>query len=164
MVSTFAGSGPTDHTGGGYTDGPGNLARFNRPTGLAIDRQGNLYVTESRIHEDLGIRKITPNGVVSTMVFTLPKFYNTNPYGIAVDGDGNLFVTERASFGRNTRVFKITNSGVVSVIAGNNDFGYVDGVGTAALFRILDGIAIDGQGNLYVSDQGNNAVRRISKK
>jgi sugar lactone lactonase YvrE len=165
MVSTFAGTGIPNFVGGMDTkDGPGNVAEFYDPTSLAFDREGNLYVTELRRRDDLGIRKITPDGVVSTLVYSIPDEYKTDPYGIVIDREGNIFLTERETGGRMTRVFKISRSGRVSVIAGTKAFGYVDGDGPTALFTSLGGITIDGQGNLYVADQGNHAVRKISKK
>ena len=163
-VSTLAGSGPSRGPGvflpGGYVDGPGHVAQFMAPTGIATDQQGNVYVTE--MSENLAVRKITPAGVVSTFA-KIGALYSSTPYGITVDAEGNVFVTERDVNLLRHRVHKITPSGEASVIAGG-DRGYADGSGTNARFTELAGIAADGQGNLYVADGGNHSIRKISKK
>jgi len=81
-----------------------------------------------------------------------------NPFGVAVDGSGNVYVADPF----NDRIRKITAAGVVSTLAGNGTSGLVDGAGTVAQFRGPAGVAVDGSGNVYVADSGNNAIRKIT--
>jgi len=106
-VSTLAGSGPTSPCGGtnfcgspGFADGAGTDARFNRPSGLAVDSLGFVYVADSANHR---VRKISPAGLVSTLAGSggagfldavgLSAQFNI-PRGVAVDRDGTVFVVE----------------------------------------------------------------------
>jgi serine/threonine protein kinase, bacterial len=77
--------------------------------------------------------------------------------GMVVDNEGNLFVID----GHYIR--KISAAGQVTTIAGNGDFGFSDGVGEDASFAQPSGIAIDDDGNLYVADTYNHAVRKITQ-
>ena len=156
VVSTLAGSTQ------GYTDGTGTSAKFDSPTGVAVDGAGNVYVADQVNHR---IRKITTSGVVSTLAGstqgntdgtgTSAKFYY--PYGVAVDGAGNVYVADQY----NHRIRKITASGVVSTLAGSTQ-GYTDGTGTSAKFSSPTGVAVDGAGNVYVADYVNHRIRKIT--
>ena len=157
MVSTFAGSIFGD------VDGMGTAAQLTYPRALTSDQLGNLYVTESAsgVHK---IRKITPNGMVSTLagstegdadgVGSVAHF--EDPRGITVDNQGNLYVADNG----NDRIRKITPSGMVSTFAGSS-YGDTDGMGTAAQFNQPTGITIDNYGNLYVADNNNEKIRKI---
>lgn len=157
-VTTFAGS------SAGYADGTGTAAQFNNPIGVAVDAQGNIYVSDSFNNR---IRKITPGGTVATLAgdgtpgyldgpAATARFYG--PQGLAVDAQGNLFV---ADYGNNV-IREINTAGVVSTFAGNTTAGYVDGAATVAEFNSPAAVAIDGQGNLYVADFNNNMIRKIT--
>jgi sugar lactone lactonase YvrE len=146
----------------GAIDGPGSAARFASPTGLALDAAGNLYVADEG---NQLIRMVTPQGQVST-VAGIPENTGSDdgpvatasfvsPTGIAVDASGNLFVTSPFS------LRMITKAGLVSTPAGGFDLGGLDGLGSVATFNNLDGLTLDGLGNLYVADMGNNAIRKI---
>ncbi len=158
-VTTFAGSGSA-----GNTDGNGSAASFNFPFGIAVDDSGNVYVTEQGNHK---IRKITPNGDVTTVAGTGSKG-NTDgngsaasfdtPAGIAVDASGNMFVADQ----NNHTIRKIAPNGDVTTIAGSGSTGNTNGNGTAASFRFPRGIAIDASGNVFVADQGNHTIRKIA--
>ena len=150
MVSTFAGDGTT-----GYLDGIGIAAKFNNPLGLTIDASGNLFVAE---HNGNRIRKITPTGVVTTVAGDGTTAILNNPWGITIDKWGNLFVTEPASY----RIRKVTPAGVVSTFAGDGTRGYLDATGIAAKFGLPEGITIDTSGNLFVADNDNNNIRKIT--
>lgn len=119
------------------------------PVGTAFDAAGNLYVTEW----GGGLRKIATDGTVSTLASALDQ-----PFGVAVGSDGSVFV---ASSGRN-KVLKISQAGVVTTLAGSGTALSDDGIGTAASFAAPRGLAIDGAGNLYVSDQASGKIRKIS--
>jgi sugar lactone lactonase YvrE len=154
-VSTLAGS-----TESGDVDGQGASARFNWPFGIALDKDGNLYVTDSFNHK---IRKITPDGIVSTLAGSTGGYKDgagTNaqfgsPMDVATDGGGNVYVTD------GNRIRKVTSDGQVSTVAGSEG-GYLDGTTTNARFSGLSGIVIDAAGSLYVCDAENYVVRRIT--
>jgi sugar lactone lactonase YvrE len=160
-VSTFAGASQSP----GSANGAGSAARFQEPTGLAIDGAGNLYVADMRNHT---IRKITPAGNVSTFAGTAGAAGATNgagtaakfstPTGVAVDTAGNVYVADKG----NRLVRKITPDGTVSTLAGQAGVvgDLVDGQGSAARFLAPADVAVDVQGNIWVADY--EAVRKIT--
>jgi len=80
-----------------------------------------------------------------------------NPKGIASDGSGNVYVTDYA----NNKIRKITSAGVMTTLAGSGTAAELDGTGTGAQFNAPYGIAYDGVGDLYVTDQGGEVIRKI---
>lgn len=156
----FAGSGG----GEGHVDGMGTNARFSRPSDVAVDRHGNVYVADS---VNTTIRKITPAGAVSTLAGAPTReggykdgqgsaarfFY---PEGIAVDRDGNVYVADRA------KIRKVSPTGMVSTLAGSGIEGSADGGATKAQFKRPMGLCVDGAGNVYVADSGNHTIRKVT--
>lgn len=151
----------------GQSDGMGTSAQFQSPTGITRDAAGNLYVTDAQAGT---IRKITPAGMVSTIAGSIDRNgvdsdgigaaarFN-QPNAIAVDAAGNLYVTDLWSY----TIRKISPTGQVITLAGKQAAdGFVDGTGSAARFIYPTGIALDPAGNLYVSDSGNSAIRKIT--
>jgi streptogramin lyase len=157
VVTTLAGQSTT-----GNTDGTGTNARFFYPYGVAVDSTGNVYVGDRSNNR---IRRITPAGVVTTFAgSTAGSFDGTgtnatfrSPLGIAVDSSGNVYVADSLNY----RIRKITPVGVVTTLAGSTE-GFVNGTGTNAMFKSPAGVAVDSVGNIYVGDQSNNVVRRIT--
>lgn len=156
-VITFAGTGVR-----GHADGISTIAQFDYPTDIALDAQGNIYVSDN-----YQIRKITPSGIVSTLAGSgIRGFYDgpadsarfNSPEGIAVDIQGNVYVAD----GGNARIRKVTPNGKVSTLAGNGTYNYVDGIGVNAGFSTPRSVAADAQGNIYVADKGNYRVRKIT--
>jgi sugar lactone lactonase YvrE len=158
-VSTFAGSGNA-----AFLDGIGVQASFSNPSGVAIDKEDNLYVADWGNHR---IRKITPQGVVSTLagsgnagfadgIGTDASF--AYPCQLTVDRNGIIYVTDY----ENCSIRKITPQGVVSTLAGSGNAGFADGIGTNASFNVVVGIANDFYGNIYVADVLNNRIRKIT--
>jgi uncharacterized protein GlcG (DUF336 family)/sugar lactone lactonase YvrE len=162
VVSTLAGTAGVS----GDADGTGPAARFNYPTGLALDGSGNLYVTDSTNNL---LRKITPTGVVTTLAGLNGvsgsqdgsgsyALFN-NPTGLAIDGLGNLYVADTG----NSLIRHVTPAGVVTTLAGLPGVaGYQNGTLTSAWFNQPRAVALDASGNLYVADTGNAAIRKIT--
>jgi sugar lactone lactonase YvrE len=161
-MSVFAGKGGAS----GSNDGPGDAARFATPRGIAIDGKDNLYVADEG---NSNIRKITPAGVVTTLAGTAGQSGAANgtgaaasfsaPRSLSADAAGNVFVADTD----NHTVRKITPAGVVTTLAGKaGESGKADGIAAAARFSEPRGIAVDADGNVYVADSGNGAVRQIT--
>lgn len=151
---------------GPAVDGPVDVARFNRPAGLALDVQGNIFVADSGSHS---VRKIASGGLVTTLAGALASSKSVDgtaglarfdePWGVAVDGGGNVFVADRLNY----TIRKISPNGAVTTFAGQvGSRGSVDGVGSAARFAGPAGMTIDRSGNLIVTDFGNHNIRRIT--
>ena len=164
MVSTLAGKAHAD----GSEDGVGATARFYHPNGVATDHAGNVYVTDSGNHT---IRKITPDGVVSTFAGTVSAEGRTDgvgakarfrrPVGVATDRAGNVYVTDVGDIYSTIR--KITPAGVVSTFAGKaRAKGSAAGIGATAGFSEPHGVATDYAGNVYVADSANHTIRKIT--
>jgi sugar lactone lactonase YvrE len=159
VVSTLAGSAGQS----GSADGIGAAARFNSPGGVAVDAVGNVYVSDS---ENYTIRKVTAAGVVTTLAGNVGQqgivdgtgsaAQFGSPQGVAADNAGNVYV---ADF-NNYTIRKVTAAGVVTTLAGSTyQSGEADGPGSVARFCGPQGLALDGAGNLYVADSGNNTIR-----
>jgi serine/threonine protein kinase, bacterial len=152
----------------GASNGPALQATFNGSYGVAVDGKGNVYVADAANNV---IRKIA-GGVVSTFAGTgvagsadgpAATASFSSPEGIAVDSSGNVYVADSY----NNTIRKITISGgvaTVSTYAGtaNLDGAFTDGTGTAAGFSFPYDLAVDANGNVYVADTGNAAVRYIT--
>lgn len=140
----------------GHNDGPGASATFHYPLGITIGPDDTLYVTDTG---NKCIRTVSPQGVVGTLAIANTDTMLVAPNGIAMDAAGNLYVTDRT---QNT-IHKITPAGVMTILAGSPfQEGSVDGVGAAARFRGPCGVAVGSNGNLFVTDTGNNLIRMIT--
>jgi sugar lactone lactonase YvrE len=145
-------------------NGPASTATLAFPIGVALDPNGNLFVSTG----DFVIRRITRAGIVSSVAGVAGTAgYRDGPagqalfgglHGIVVDSHGNLFVTDNP----NHAVRKITPEGNVSTFIGNGSPGSADGTGTAARLNFPHDIAIDASDNLYVADVANHTIRKIT--
>jgi serine/threonine protein kinase, bacterial len=160
----------------GSADGTGAAASFHFPQGIATDSTGNVYVAD---FSNNTIRKITPAGVVTTLAGTAPPPSLGGPHavmggsadgtgaaagfngptGIATDSAGNLYVGDT----NNQTIRKITPAGAVTTLAGTAHLlGSTDATGAAARFTLPQGVATDSAGNVYVADEGNSIIRKIT--
>ena len=165
---------PTTSCGDGPTATAANL---NHPTGVAVDGAGNVYVADTNDHK---IRKVTPSGAISTIAGngtacadpttscgdgpTATAANLTFPEAVAVDGAGNVYIA-----GNEHKVRKVTPPGAISTIAGNGTFcadpttSCGDGpTATAASLSSPEGLAVDGAGNVYISDTGLHKIRKVT--
>ena len=160
-VITYAGNGLS---GSDNSDGQPTDASIAGPLGIAFDPSGNLFVAEANGDK---IRKIGTDGKISTLAGTgvygdvdgpsgTAQF--TYPNGIVADKSGNVYVTDALS----NKIRKIDPSGNVSTLAGDGSAGKTDGPGLSASFNRPWGITIDPQGNIFVADNGNNSIRKIT--
>ncbi|MEB3196762.1 MAG: NHL repeat-containing protein [Candidatus Sericytochromatia bacterium] len=159
FVDTVAGTGEA-----GFEDGPAHLAKFNSPSGVAVDASGTLYVADGENH---CVRRLSTAGTVSTVagdgtagfadaVSTAARF--NSPYQLALDASGVIYVTEIG--GR--RVRKVQPDGTVTTLAGDGEPGNIDGSGPFARFEFPWGIAVNASGTLFVADSQARLIRRIS--
>jgi len=150
VVTTFAGNSSYMSA-----DGTGTGASFDNPGDIAIDKQGNLYVTEG----DNLVRKITPQGVVTSIAGTIPLPLSSPfgmPQGIAFDASGNMYLEDSGRY----QIEKMTPSGQLSVFAGTGNQNFVNGPVTSASFGFMEGIVIDPQGNIFISE--GNQINEIT--
>jgi sugar lactone lactonase YvrE len=155
-VTTFAGGTQ------GSTDGVGTAAKFYKPTAVAFDTLGNLFVTDSW---NCSIRKITTDGTVTT--FAGGSYGNVNgvgtaakfnwPYALSIDSSNNIYVADPEIHA----IRQISSSAVVTTFAGGTQ-GYTNATGTSAQFNTPFGIAVDRLDNIIVLDSYNNSIRKIS--
>lgn len=161
VVTTIAGSGKQ-----GFKDGPALQAEFNTPRGVAVTKDGTIYVTDSLNHV---IRTISPSGTVSTFAGSPTKrglknaagrgaLFNA-PAGITIGPDGSFYVTEFD--GMTVRLIS-SDAKIVRQIAGDGKKGFKDGAALAAQFDSPSGIAVDAKGVVYVADAANHRIRVIS--
>jgi streptogramin lyase len=158
VATTFAGSTQ------GYQDGPLASAKFNEPSGIAIDTAGNMYVSEE---VNQTIRKIDVNGMVTTVAGypnnsgyvdgagPAARFFN--PLGIALDAQNNIYVADH----NNHIIRKITPGGLVTTLAGTGALGFKDGLAPVAQFKYPQDVTIGADGNIYVADSGNHCIRLL---
>ncbi len=169
LITTLAGNGHPGFAGDG---GPASAALLAKPYGVAVDRQGNVYVAELG-YDSLGlnsrVRRISTDGVIRTIAgggallagvtgdATAAKLAGAR--NIAVDTSGNVYMSEFNGH----RVYKITIDGVISVAAGTGVAGDSKEAVSATLgqLRYPKGLAVDSSGALYIADSGNHAVRKV---
>jgi sugar lactone lactonase YvrE len=158
-VTTIAGDGQI-----GFREGAGNTAEFSNPASVAVDGAGNIFVADVFNQR---IRKIGTDGQVSTWAGDGTKAFKegqgtaaefNNPYGVAATADGVVYVADAG----NNRIRKITAAGNVSTLAGDGFQGFKEGAAGQAEFKIPQGVAVDANGNVYVADTYNSAIRKIT--
>lgn len=162
-VTVVAGTGATGFSG---DNGPATAATFRLIRGLTVDSVGNLYIADAPNNR---VRRVDTSGIITTVAGNGTTTSSgdggsatsagvPNPFSLVVDGSGNLFI------GSADRVRKVDGSGTISTIAGGGFISaIVDGIAALnATFNIVQGLAFDSAGNLYVSDRFNDRIRKIT--
>ncbi len=164
-ISTIAGTGVPTYGGDGAA---ATAAYLNQPAAIAIDASGNIYFSDNG---NTRIRKIDGSGTISTFAGSGSAGYSgdggaataakiADPRGIAFDAAGNLYIAEAS----NHVIRKVSTTGIISTVAGNHTGGYL-GDGGAATAAKLDNprdVAIDAAGNMYIADNNNHCIRKVS--
>jgi len=166
IISTIAGWGSAGMSGDG---GPATAAKLNFPSGIVIDKAGNIIFSDSYNYR---IRKIDTAGIITTIVGTGIAGYTTDdtlaihsrlniPCGLALDDDGNLYIADRM----NHRIRKVNTSGVITTIAGNGLATTRGDGGPATLASINrpNDVKISPDGALIIADTYGNAIRKIKE-
>jgi sugar lactone lactonase YvrE len=165
-ISTVAG------TGGAVYNGDNRLATtatLFSPSDVAVDGAGNLYIADTQNHRVRNVNATT--GMITTVAGLSTSGYSGDggpataamldyPYGVALDGVGNLYIAEFS----NHRVRRVSAAtGVITTVAGTgvDSFSGDGGLATAAGLSHPAGVALDPDGNLYITDSGNYRVRRV---
>ena len=179
IITTVAGTYmPGGPVSGGYAgdNGPAVSAKLNAPSGVALDRAGNLYIADTA---NQVIRKVDRNGIITTVAGafipggpngTGVGGYNGDnipattaqlnyPTRVAVDTLGNLYIGDVD----NNRIRKVNTSGTLTTVAGGATQGYSGdgGPATAAQLNFPWGVTVDSAGDLYIADYGNHVVRKV---
>ena len=165
VISTVAGTGGTVYSGDGVS---ATLASIANPFAVAVDAAGDFYIADE-LHAR--IRKVDTTGTITTIAGYGVGAYGGDggtataaaidlPMGVAVDSAGNVYIADTG----NNRVREVSaTSGIITTIAGDGTAGY-SGEGTATAVELNQpiGLAFDAAGNLYIADQGNNRVRKVT--
>ena len=166
LISTIAGDGTAAFAGNGSVAG---AARVNKPRKISLDKDGNIYITDSDNHV---VRKINTLGIISTIAGTGVSGYNgdgtatsaqlNTPKGVWVDSSGNVFIADTG----NHLVRKVNVSGMISTVAGVASTSGTTGDGGAATSATMtspNGLFGTPNGDLYIADWGNHAIRKLIK-
>jgi len=166
-VQTVAGNGQPGFSGDG---GPAVLASISAPVGIAVDRAGNLYIADQGNHR---IRKVDTRGIIATIVGSGERGYTRDgapaifaaldsPRDVCIGPDGSLYIADAF----NNRVRKVDPHGIIHTIAGRGTAGFSGDGGPAieAQLNHPQSLALDGDGNLYVSDWFNSCVRMVDRR
>ena len=163
-ISTIAGDGTPSFVGD--ENAAANAFLF-LPQAIASDQSGNMYIADTGYNR---VRKVSPNGKITTVAgygladssgdggLAVNAALNA-PQGVAIDASGNVFIADT----KNQRIRQVTPDGKISTIAGTgaNGFSGDGGQATRAAFAYPAGIAVDGNGEIYVADMNNNRIRKI---
>jgi hypothetical protein len=164
-IYTYAGTGVGGFSGNGNA---ATLARMMHPYAIATDCDGNAYISD---FENAVVRKVSPTGVITTIAGSGSVGYSgdggpataarmSHAHGVAVDAAGNVYFSDY----NNHVVRKVSTAGIITRVAGVAGSGYTGDGGAATMARISypSGLTLDGAGNLYIADNGNSVIRKVS--
>ena len=164
IITTVAGTGSAGVSGDG---GPGTSALLNYPYGVSVDISGNVYIADSSNNK---VRKLSTTGIITTIAGTgtagssvdniaATSALLKNPRGVSIDISGNVYIADNS----NNKIRMVSNAGIITTIAGTGTGGNGGdgGLSTSAQLKIPSGLTVDGNGNVYVADSGNNKIRLI---
>jgi len=163
VISTIAGNGAHGFSGDG---GAATAASLFDPFGVAVDSVGNLYISDFNNHR---VRMVNISGTITTIAgngiqgfsgdggLATAASLNT-PYGVAVSASGDLYIADPP------RIRKVTAGGIITTVAGNGTQGFSGdgGPATAAGLKSPYGVAVDTNGNIYIADEANQRIRKVS--
>ena len=166
-INTIAGNLGTSGASG--DEGEAIDAKLNSPYRVAVDSSGNIYIADTYNH---AIRKVDTNGTISTIAGTIGSGGSTRdggtatsaklqgPFGVAVESSGNIYIADFI----NHAIRKVNTNGIITTVAGTIGSGGSTGDGGAAISATLDnpvGVAVDANGNIYIADRDNHAIRKV---
>ena len=164
VITTVAGTGEPGFT---LERGSATATQLSSPSGVAVDRSGNLYIADTGNHL---VRRVDPSGIITTIVGTSESGYSgddglgiqaqlDSPSGVAVDHAGNLYIADTGNHG----IRRVDSTGVITTVAGTGEQDFVKDNGPAvdAWLDSPSGVAVDHVGNLYIADTGNHRIRRV---
>jgi uncharacterized protein (TIGR03437 family) len=165
IITTVAGNGTAGYSGDG---GPATGAQLNDPNGIALDASGILYIADT---DNSRIRRVGSDGTITTVAGNGTGGYSgdgglaakaqlNGPKGISIDATGNLYIADT----NNNRVRKVSTAGAITTVAGNGALGYAGdgGPATSAKMAYPYGVTLDKAGYLYITDQGNQRIRKVT--
>ena len=162
-ITTIAGTGERGYSGDG---GPAVEAQLFNPYSVAVDAAGNVYIADDRNHR---IRHVDTTGDITTVAGAGSDFSGEGgpailarldrPHGVAVDDSGNLYIADSG----NHRIHRVNASGILATVAGTGERGYSGDGGPAVAAQLIRpwDVSVDGEGNIYIADTFNHAVRRV---
>ena len=165
-ITTIAGSGKPGFAGDG---GPAVAAQLRSVDEVAVDKQGNVYIADFQNHR---VRKVSPGGTITTFAgrdgggaFPADGSLATSarldaPHGVAADAQGNVYISDT----NNGRVYRVSPGGTITTFAGTGQSSFSGDGGPATSARLYApvGLAVDGQGNVYIADSYNQRVRKVN--
>ena len=170
IITTFAGTGDSGVTGGGYSGdgGPASQALLHGPRGVAVDRAGNVYIGDTQNNR---VRRVDTRGIITTFAGTGARFSSRgdggpasradlwHPSGLVFDNAGNLYIA--ASGNRSIR--RVDTNGIITTIAGTGEHGFSGDGGPAVRAQLAwtRDVAVDDNGNVYIADYSNARIRRV---
>jgi trimeric autotransporter adhesin len=163
IITTFAGTGERGYSGDG---GPAISAKLTEPGQMTFDDRGNLYLVDYT-----SVRKIDPSGTITTVAGTgrlgfsgdggpaIEARFEAND--LALDHKGNMYIADT----ENNRIRKVDKDGIIHTVAGTGKEGYSGdgGPATKAALNLPTGIALDGEGNLFIACHHNSRVRKVDR-
>jgi len=168
MITTFAGG-----NGAGYA-GDGGLAinaQISQTEGLVVDQAGNVYFTDFSGYGQHVIRRVDTSGIITTFAGTNSRGWSGDggpaveaqlffPRDIAVDNIGNIYIADDS----NSRIRMVNTSGIITTVAGSGAYAYDWKTGPATLAKLRHpmGIAVDDDGNIFIADNTNHLIKKVS--